>query len=41
VEGTEGSYKVAYLKFVPVLIEAVKNLQERVSFLEKSCVADP
>jgi hypothetical protein len=35
VEGTEGSYKVAYLKFVPVLIEAVKNLQERVGFLEK------
>jgi hypothetical protein len=41
VEGTEGSYKVAYLKFVPVLIEAVKNLQRRVSLLEKNCSADP
>lgn len=36
VEGTEGSYKVAYLKFVPVLIEAVKDLQGRVAALEKS-----
>jgi len=35
VEGIEGSYKVAYMKFVPVLIEAVKSLQQRVTTLER------
>jgi hypothetical protein len=38
VQGTEGTYKVAYLKFVPVLIEAVKNLQARVTALERAQV---
>ena len=35
VEGVEGSYTVAYMKLVPVLIEAVKSLRERVEVLER------
>jgi len=35
VEGVEGSYKVSYMKLIPVLIEAVKSLQARVQILEK------
>jgi len=34
VENTDGSYKVAYLKLIPVLVEAVKSLQARVKALE-------
>jgi len=34
VFNTNDGYKVAYQKFIPVLIEAVKSLQARVSLLE-------
>ena len=34
VDETRAGYTVAYMKFIPVLIEAVKNLQERVKKLE-------
>jgi len=32
----DGTYKVAYMKLIPVLIEAVKSLSARVSFLERA-----
>ena len=34
VYDTDDGYKVAYQKFVPILIEAVKSLQKRVSAIE-------
>jgi hypothetical protein len=34
-EDTDGYYKVEYAKLIPVLIQSVKALQERVSVLEK------
>ena len=34
VDQTSAGYTVAYMKFIPVLIEAVKNLQQRVKQLE-------
>ena len=37
VEEGEGKYKVAYMKFIPVLIESVKALQKRVRMLEEYC----
>lgn len=33
---SEDGYKVAYMKIIPVLVEAVKSLQERVGQLERS-----
>lgn len=33
---SEDGYKVAYMKIIPVLVEAVKSLQERVNILERS-----
>ena len=34
VTDSEDGYKVAYMKIIPVLVEAVKSLQKRVAFLE-------
>jgi len=35
VKGSDGYYKVDYFKIIPVLIQSVKSLQERVSLLER------
>jgi hypothetical protein len=35
LEDTDGYYKVEYAKLIPVLIQSVKALQERVSVLER------
>lgn len=35
IEDTDGYYKVEYAKLIPVLIQSVKALQERVSVLER------
>jgi hypothetical protein len=34
-EDTDGYYKVEYAKLIPVLIQSVKALQERVAMLER------
>jgi hypothetical protein len=37
VHEVDGHYKVEYMKIIPVLIQSVKALQERVTVLERGC----